>query len=87
MNTKLCGKHEVVQNFFQSNLLQKLLLSHSGMVKTQTLKYTERMSFQKGFTLMLEIGHAIDNGIVLSMKMDELQVFINKTLSILSAYQ
>ncbi len=33
------------------------------------------------------IGHAIDSGIVLSIKIDKLRVFINKTLSILSSYQ
>jgi hypothetical protein len=33
------------------------------------------------------IGHAIDSGIDLSIKIDKLRVFINKTLSILSAYQ
>jgi hypothetical protein len=33
------------------------------------------------------VGHTIDSGIVLSIKSDKLRVFINKTLSILSAYQ
>ena len=33
------------------------------------------------------IGHAIDSGIDLSITIDKLRVFINKTLSILSAYQ
>jgi hypothetical protein len=33
------------------------------------------------------LGHAIDSGIDLSIKIDKLRVFINKTLSILSAYQ
>ena len=33
------------------------------------------------------LGHAIDSGIGLSIKIDKLRVFINKTSSILSAYQ
>ncbi len=33
------------------------------------------------------VGHTIDSGIVLSIKIDKLRVFINKTLSILSTYQ
>ena len=33
------------------------------------------------------LGHTIDSGIVLSITIDKLRVFINKTLSILSAYQ
>ena len=33
------------------------------------------------------VGHAIDSGIGLSITIDKLRVFINKTLSILSAYQ
>jgi hypothetical protein len=33
------------------------------------------------------LGHAIDSGIGLSITIDKLRVFINKTLSILSAYQ
>jgi hypothetical protein len=33
------------------------------------------------------IGNAIDSGIDLSITIDNLRVFINKTLSILSAYQ
>ncbi len=34
-----------------------------------------------------EVGNAIDSGIGLSITIDNLRVFINKTLSILSAYQ
>ena len=34
-----------------------------------------------------EVGHAIDSGIGYSITIDKLRVFINKTLSILSAYQ
>ena len=34
-----------------------------------------------------ELGHAIDSGIDLSITIDKLRVFINKTLSILSPYQ
>ena len=34
-----------------------------------------------------EVGHAIDSGIGLSITIDKLRVFINKTLSILSVYQ
>ena len=34
-----------------------------------------------------ELGNAIDSGIGLSITIDNLRVFINKTLSILSAYQ
>jgi len=33
------------------------------------------------------LGHSIDSGIGLSITIDKIQVFINKTLSILSAYQ
>jgi hypothetical protein len=33
------------------------------------------------------VGDAIDSGIGLSITIDKLRVFINKTLSILSAYQ
>ena len=33
------------------------------------------------------IGNTIDSGIDLSITMDNLRMFINKTLSILSAYQ
>ena len=35
----------------------------------------------------LLLGNAIDSGIGLSITIDKLRVFINKTLSILSAYQ
>ena len=34
-----------------------------------------------------KIGHTIDSGIGLSITIDKLRVFINKTLSILSVYQ
>ena len=34
-----------------------------------------------------DIGNAIDSGMGLSITIDKLRVFINKTLSILSAYQ
>ncbi len=33
------------------------------------------------------VGNAIDSGMGLSITIDKLRVFINKTLSILSAYQ
>jgi hypothetical protein len=33
------------------------------------------------------LGNAIDSGIGLSITIDKLRLFINKTLSILSAYQ
>jgi hypothetical protein len=33
------------------------------------------------------LGNAIDSGMGLSITIDKLRVFINKTLSILSAYQ
>ena len=33
------------------------------------------------------LGNAIDSGMVLSITIDKLRVFINKTLSILSVYQ
>ncbi len=36
---------------------------------------------------VVRIGHTIDSGIGLSMTIDKLRVFINKTLSILNAYQ
>ena len=34
-----------------------------------------------------DLGNAIDDGIGLSITIDKLRVFINKALSILSAYQ
>ncbi len=39
------------------------------------------------FYYMHSVGNAIDSGIGLSITIDNLRVFINKTLSILSAYQ
>jgi hypothetical protein len=39
------------------------------------------------FIRPLFLGHTIDSGIGLSITIDKLRVFINKTLSILSAYQ
>jgi len=39
------------------------------------------------FSEMSVKGNAIDSGIGLSITIDKLRVFINKTLSILSAYQ
>jgi hypothetical protein len=36
---------------------------------------------------IFELGNAIDSGMGLSITIDKLRVFINKTLSILSAYQ
>jgi len=33
------------------------------------------------------VGHPIDSGMGLSIRIDKLRVFINKTLSILSVYQ
>ena len=38
-------------------------------------------------TTLLTVGNAIDSGMGLSITIDKLRVFINKTLSILSAYQ
>ena len=53
----------------------------------KTSLYAEDRGIQVPMTLKYDIGHTIDSGIDLSITIDKLRVFINKTLSILSAYQ
>jgi hypothetical protein len=50
------------------------------------LSYDQRVDIYVPSSLF-RLGHDIDSGIDLSIKIDKLRVFINKTLSILSDYQ
>jgi hypothetical protein len=49
--------------------------------------YTPGPRYTKISVTEEKVGNAIDSGMVLSITIDKLRVFINKTLSILSAYQ
>jgi hypothetical protein len=55
-----------------------------GWMEPQLAK---RICFIDSQLALAALEHAIDSGIGLSETIDKLRVFINKTLSILSAYQ
>ena len=57
--------------------------------KTYECRCDERLKTkaEESICLTYTVGNAIDSGMGLSITIDKLRVFINKTLSILSAYQ
>jgi hypothetical protein len=67
-------------------------LAHTGLVvELEHLKTKTRLTKLPSEKSLIEftspLGNAIDSGMGLSITIDKLRVFINKTLSILSAYQ
>ncbi len=63
---------------------RQALLEARGIERKELLDKNDKLLVMSVHQL---VGHAIDSGIGLSITIDKLRVFINKTLSILSAYQ
>jgi hypothetical protein len=55
-----------------------------GSEAPSLLSYTLRYVSLTELVNVWQVGHTIDSGIGLSIKIDKLRVFINKTLSVLS---
>jgi hypothetical protein len=55
-----------------------------GSEEPSLLSYTLRYVSLTELVNVWQVGHTIDSGIGLSIKIDKLRVFINKTLSVLS---